>query len=141
MPPIARGARLAGLAVILAGCAPAEDRPVDTMPVELRSYSILPPNFQATTGPVRFAIENVADEVHGFRIEGPGVREGIDRLEPGTSDTLTVDLDTSSEYRIYCPVDDHEERGMVARINVGTSSPAGVPEEPREPRTEEPLQR
>jgi uncharacterized cupredoxin-like copper-binding protein len=74
-------------------------------------------------GTIRFVVSNVdTAEVHGFEVEGHGMEEEIERIDPGSTDSLDVTLTEAGEYEIYCPVEDHEDRGMVARLTVSGSS-------------------
>ena len=79
--------------------------------VTLRDYRIdmtptLPPS------QVTFNVSNAGPHEHSFEIEGGGIERKLDRpLQPGQSAKLVVDL-YAGTYRVYCPVADHEERGM-----------------------------
>lgn len=110
------GACLAGALA----CSPEAERAPDrTVAVEAVSYAYQPSSFSVAPGTIRFVVRNTADEVHGFEVEGHGLEEALERIPPGESDSLTVTLTEPGEYRIYCPVDDHEERGMVGSLVVG----------------------
>jgi plastocyanin len=69
-------------------------------------------------GPVRFIVANGSDIAHGFEIEGHGMEEEIAEIAAGSSDSLTVEFHESGEYVIYCPVDDHRQRGMTGTVTV-----------------------
>ncbi|MEX2542717.1 MAG: cupredoxin domain-containing protein [Trueperaceae bacterium] len=69
-------------------------------------------------GTVTFEVTNDGTIVHNFEIEGQGVEETFSQdLQPGDSNTMTVDLE-AGEYYVYCPVDDHEEQGMAMDLQV-----------------------
>jgi uncharacterized cupredoxin-like copper-binding protein len=68
-------------------------------------------------------IHNAADIVHGFEVEGQGMEEEIAEIQPGATDSLTVTFEQPGTYEIYCPVDDHEQRGMVGTLEVGAAAP------------------
>ena len=120
--PASAGAAL----LVLVACArePAAE-PTERLEVEAVSYAYQPAAFTASPGTIRFVVSNAEpSEVHGFEVEGHGMEEEIDRIEPGSVDSLDVTLTEPGEYEIYCPVEDHEERGMVARLTVeGAATP------------------
>jgi plastocyanin len=87
--------------------------------IQAASYAYQPSEITAPPhGPVRFIVANGSDIAHGFEIEGHGIEEEIAEIAPGSSDSLTVELHTSGEYVIYCPVDDHRQRGMIDTLTV-----------------------
>lgn len=98
---------------------PADQRVV----VQATSYAYQPSRIDVAPGTVRFVITNAADIVHGFEVEGQGMEEAIEEIQPGTTDSLTVRLDQPGEYEIYCPVDDHRQRGMTGRLIVERPTP------------------
>lgn len=67
---------------------------------------------------VTFNISNAGEHEHSFEIEGEGIERKLDRpLKPGQSAKLVADL-RAGTYRVYCPVADHEERGMARTVLV-----------------------
>lgn len=68
-------------------------------------------------GTYTFVAENEGQTTHALEVEGQGMEEETADLEPGDSERLTVILE-EGEYEIYCPVGDHEERGMKTTITV-----------------------
>lgn len=87
--------------------------------VEATSFAYDPSRIEVAPGRVRFVIHNAADIVHGFEVEGHGMEEAIEHIAPGGTDSLTVDLAEPGTYEIYCPVGDHQQRGMTATLVVG----------------------
>ena len=116
------GAATAAVACLgLTGANPAEaqqgaDQRERTVHVRLHGLQIGMPD-QLPAGPVRFRIMNAGEHVHGFEIEGQGIERAVQRLQPGRSATLQVNLQRG-EYYVYCPVRDHEERGMHKTVQV-----------------------
>ena len=55
--------------------------------------------------------------VHALETEGAGIEEETENVQPGESTELEVNLDLGT-YELYCPVGDHEERGMVGTVTV-----------------------
>lgn len=65
-----------------------------------------------------FNVTNAGTHEHSFEIEGEGIEKALDRtLQPGQSAKLVVDL-RAGTYKVYCPVADHEERGMTRPLVV-----------------------
>jgi uncharacterized cupredoxin-like copper-binding protein len=74
----------------------------------------------ATLSPaqVTFNVTNRSTHEHSFEVEGEGIEKALDRtLQPGQSAKLVVDL-RAGTYQVYCPVADHEERGMTRPLVV-----------------------
>lgn len=85
--------------------------------VTLADYSIEMP---ATLLPAQytFNVTNSGTHEHSFEVEGEGIEKALDRpLQPGQSAKLVVDL-RAGTYKVYCPVADHEERGMTRPLVV-----------------------
>ncbi len=69
-------------------------------------------------GEYTFKVTNIGKFPHALQIDGPGVEdETTGNIEPGKSGTLTVTLEKGT-YHFYCPVGDHESRGMENEIIV-----------------------
>ncbi len=108
------------------GVTPAEepattpDEPAaagEAVSVQLDDFSIEMPR-TLPAGPTTFRVTNVGAVEHNFEVEGQGIEEEFDEnLEPGESRTMEVDLE-AGEYRVYCPVGDHEDRGMTLMLTV-----------------------
>lgn len=86
--------------------------------VRATSFAYEPSAITVGSGPVRFVVTNAADIVHGFEVEGQGLESAIEEIPAGTTDSLTVEFEAAGEYRIYCPVGDHESRGMTGTLTV-----------------------
>lgn len=111
----------------LPGCGGGEPAVADQrVEIEAASYSYSPAAPSVEPGTVRFVVHNrSADEEHGFEVEGQGLEEEIASIPAGGTDSLTVTLANPGEYVVYCPVDDHEERGMRTTLTVAAG--AGAP--------------
>lgn len=69
-------------------------------------------------GRYTFVAVNAGTAPHALAISGPGVFGArTAELEPGESGYLTVSLQPG-EYELWCPIGDHREEGMEARIQV-----------------------
>lgn len=101
----------------------------DTVQVGLTEFSIDMPS-SASAGPTLFQVTNQGSAVHSLEVEGQGVEKVLDRrLQPGESGRLQVDLQPGT-YEVYCPVEDHAERGMRTELRVtpsGSGSAAAGP--------------
>ncbi|CAN5155352.1 hypothetical protein BH18GEM1_BH18GEM1_05730 [soil metagenome] len=85
--------------------------------IEARSFAYQPSAITVATGrPVWFVVTNAADTAHGFEVEGHGMEEEIESIAPGGVDSLGVTFDEPGDYTIYCPVDDHQQRGMTGTL-------------------------
>lgn len=74
---------------------------------------------EANAGRVTIAFDNPssASAPHAVEVEGNGVEEESDTIEPGQKTKLTVDLEPG-EYTVYCPVGNHEQAGMTGTLTV-----------------------
>jgi uncharacterized cupredoxin-like copper-binding protein len=85
--------------------------------VVLTDFGIEMPN-TLPAGPTLFTVSNEGAVEHNFEIEGQGIEETFEtHLLPEEVRTLQVDLRPGS-YRVYCPVEDHPERGMAMTLTV-----------------------
>ncbi len=78
------------------------------------------------TGAVRFAVTNAGSIPHGFEVEGQGIEKGIETIQPGATDTLTLTLKPGT-YEVYCPVgeDSHKKLGMETHLKVAGATGSG----------------
>jgi uncharacterized cupredoxin-like copper-binding protein len=103
----------AGLRLAVAG-----DGPVPIIEVKLTEFTIAMPK-TVPLGPVTFSITNAGTMDHNFEVEGQGIEKKFDTpLKPGETRSLWVHL-LPGKYTVYCPVDDHEKRGMLLEFTVG----------------------
>ncbi|MGA7615098.1 MAG: hypothetical protein WBX15_07945 [Thermoanaerobaculia bacterium] len=87
-----------------------------TTAVTLTSYRIdipstLPP------GERTFVVKNASNIVHGFEIDGQGIQAGVDTIQPGNTARVEANLENGT-YRVYCPVDQHVQKGMESQLQV-----------------------
>lgn len=129
---------IAGAALLVAGCgepgvdtaadgeadgpSPAASETARSVDVGLTEYRIDMPR-SVPAGPTVFHVSNDGTEEHNFEVENGGMEEALDEnLAPGETAMLEVDLEPGT-YEVYCPVDDHDERGMRLDLEV-TEAPA-----------------
>jgi plastocyanin len=92
--------------------------PIDTIEVDETEFSLDPDDITLNwSGTYVFRAVNSGDVVHALEIEGHGIEEETPNIQPGESSELEVNLDPGT-YELYCPVDDHEERGMMGTVTV-----------------------
>lgn len=131
---IAAAAAAAALAV--AGCGEPRDdvtrttpRPVGPVPtidprvvatgeVSLVDYALdVPTPRVAKAGLLAFSATNDGLVRHAFAVDGPAGTVRTPTLALGELAVLTVRLPPGT-YKWYCPLADHEQRGMVGRVRV-----------------------
>jgi uncharacterized cupredoxin-like copper-binding protein len=88
-----------------------------TVEVKLTEHRIdMPSSLEA--GATTFKITNAGKAEHNFAVEGEGIDKELDaNLEPGATGTLIVELKPGT-YKVYCPVGNHEEKGMKMQLTV-----------------------
>jgi plastocyanin len=112
------------LALVACEGAVEDTGPVaERVEIEATSYAYSPASITVPAGRIRFVIHNAADIVHGFEVEGQGMEEEIAEIQAGATDSLTVTFEQPGTYEIYCPVEDHEQRGMVGTLGVEAAAP------------------
>ena len=80
-------------------------------------FALDPSDPTAEAGEVTIEAVNDGSTVHNLEIEGNGVEEVTDDLDPGSSGELTVDLDAGT-YEIYCAIGEHRAQGMEGELTV-----------------------
>ena len=105
--------------------APTKALPAETpagpneVDVSLTEFAIDMPE-AIPAGPTRFLVENNGAFTHNIRIVGAGIDVALpSNLSGGERDSLEVDL-PPGEYRVYCPVGNHAERGMDITLTVNS---------------------
>jgi len=70
-------------------------------------------------GAVTFTITNAGNIPHAFEVEGEGIEQETEVIQPGAHATLTLTLKPGT-YDVYCPVgeDSHKKLGMDTRLKV-----------------------
>jgi uncharacterized cupredoxin-like copper-binding protein len=125
-----RAGLLAAVVLAVAGCGEGDEgndsqatpaAPHHTVTVTETDFA-LDPDSVALEQPGTYAFEvvNEGQVAHALEIEGQGIEEETETLQPGERATLTVDLSPGT-YELYCPIDDHAERGMKGRVDLRAS--------------------
>ena len=68
-----------------------------------------------------FKAVNSGGTVHALEVEGQGIEEETEEIQPGQSAELKVKLEAGT-YELYCPVDGHKEEGMEGKVIVKEGS-------------------
>ena len=103
---------LAALALARAPHPVAVTATLSEWKVELSEHRIDP-------GAVTFTITNAGNIPHAFEVEGEGIEQETDVIQPGAHVTLTLNLKPGT-YDVYCPVgkESHKKLGMDTRLVV-----------------------
>lgn len=99
-----------------------------TIEVHLSEFKLDPSNVSVDEpGTYTFRAVNDGQSVHALELEGHGVEEETEDIQPGESAEFTVDLTEAGDYELYCPVGDHRGMGMDGSVDVGgTGAGAGA---------------
>jgi uncharacterized cupredoxin-like copper-binding protein len=129
-----RIAMLIGVCLVVAGCggggdsdsSQGGDSAQQTVSISETEFSLDPSSVEVSEpGTVTFEVTNNGQIAHALEVEGMGVEDETESIEPGQSATLTVELNEAGSYEMYCPIDDHKDMGMEGTVQVGGSSGAG----------------
>ena len=56
--------------------------------------------------------------MHNLEVEGNGVEEVTDDLEPGDNGDSSASTSQPGTYEIYCSIDSHRDQGMEGELTV-----------------------
>jgi plastocyanin len=99
--------------------AAAPSGPAKTVQMSLVDYRLDPSTVRLDqSGTYSFQLTNDGGNDHALEIEGGGLEEESDLVNPGQIGELRVELE-DGEYEMYCPIGNHRERGMVGTLVVG----------------------
>jgi len=121
---------LAGLVltVALAGCggddsSSSSSGEGQTIEIHLTDFALDPSQVSVEKpGTYTFRAINDGQTVHALEVEGPGIEEETEDIQPGETAELTVELPELGEYELYCPVGNHRGMGMEGALQVGASA-------------------
>jgi plastocyanin len=124
---VSRTLALAGLFLVLAGCgsddngedgAATPSAPRQTITITETEYALEPSSVSVDeAGTYAFEVVNDGQVAHALEVEGEGIEEETETLDPGQRTTLTVELEAGT-YELYCPVGDHADRGMTGKLEI-----------------------
>ncbi len=115
---------LAAALVVGALAGPAQDVKVQKVTLVATDYSFAPSTIHAVAGrPLEITLVNKGSHVHGLRLVlSFGDVPFPENVPPGFTQSATFDeLGSPGTYRFYCPVEDHDSRGMHGAIVIEPS--------------------
>jgi plastocyanin len=99
---------------------------MQSVQISEKEYSLSPSSVDLSkTGTYEFKVTNDGQITHALEIEGNGVEDETEDIEPGQTMTLKVTLSKAGSYEMYCPIDGHKEQGMKGSVTVGGTSGGG----------------
>lgn len=92
---------------------------LDEEAVESGGLSFSESQLTAPAGSVTITLSNPGGNElpHAIEVEGNGVEEETETIQPGNNAAVTVDL-APGRYEFYCPVGNHREQGMEGTLTV-----------------------
>ena len=116
-------------ATTLAACGGDDEEPApsnegtDTATLQITAkegpYAFDPAELETDSGEITIEMDSPEGlkAPHGVSIEGEGVNQAGNVVEPGAVGEVTADLE-AGEYTYYCPVGDHRAEGMEGTLTV-----------------------
>jgi plastocyanin len=119
-----------GAVLLLAGCGsgsssttPAASGGGSGIAVSAKEFAFDPGTIQIDKrGTYTFTLTNDGSFQHALEVEGQGVEEETDTLDPGSTGQVTITFSKTGAYEFYCPVDGHRGKGMEGTLSVGQGS-------------------
>jgi uncharacterized cupredoxin-like copper-binding protein len=100
----------------------AKEAVVKTIRVKEVEFALKPAEITLEKpGTYVFKAVNSGGTVHALEVEGQGIEEETEEIQPGQSAELKVKLEAGT-YELYCPVDGHKEEGMEGKVIVKEGS-------------------
>ena len=101
-----------------AGMSEAGAASSGSLSVSASEFAFEPAELTAEPGEVAIELVNDGAAPHAIAVAGNGVDASSEAVDGGATTSLTVELEDGT-YEIWCPVDDHRDRGMVGTLTVG----------------------
>jgi len=109
------------------GTAPAE-APSRRLRIAEMEFKLRPAGFSISEpGVVEFVVRNTGQIAHALEVEGPTGEFETEEIAPGESARLKADVSEPGEYKLYCPIGNHDDQGMVGQLVVGSAGNAPPP--------------
>jgi plastocyanin len=119
-------AAVVAASLLLAGCGGGGSKTtaepgaasVKTIVVEATEFKLKSSMSRVKPGTYKFKGVNEGKVPHVVELEGQGLEEETDTIQPGESKTIELTLGQVGAYKLYCPLDEHQEKGMVTKFIV-----------------------
>lgn len=96
---------------------------IKTVTIDESEYKLRPSSVTLDeVGTYEFKAVNKGSVTHALEVEGNGVEEESEEIAPGKSATFRITFKGAGSYEMYCPVDGHEDKGMVGKITIGSAA-------------------
>ncbi len=89
----------------------------ETITISETEFALDPADPTAAAGEVTITAVNDGATLHNLEVEGNGIEEITDDLDPGQSDDLVLELEPGT-YEIYCAIGSHRDQGMDGELTV-----------------------
>jgi uncharacterized cupredoxin-like copper-binding protein len=100
----------------------AKESVLKTIEVKETEFTLKPAEITLEKpGTYLFKAVNSGGTVHALEVEGQGIEEETEEIQPAQSAELKVKLEAGT-YELYCPVDGHKEEGMEGKVIVKEGS-------------------
>ena len=97
-----------------------------TITISESEFKLSPSNVTLKApGTYTFKAVNDGSVKHALEIEGSGIEEETEDIDPGNSATVKVTFKGAGSYEMYCPVDGHKDQGMEGKITIGSAGAGG----------------
>ncbi len=94
-----------------------------TIRVQETEYSLKPVKIiLKKPGLYSLKVVNSGSTTHALEVDGEGLEEYSEKIGPGQSARMRLDLSKAGTYELTCPVDHHEEKGMEGELVVKEGS-------------------
>lgn len=87
-----------------------------------KEFSITPSKVTAAPGQITFHIKNTGAVAHDITVDVNGAIHSSPLVQPGTTETWSVTINTPGTYAMYCSVPGHRQAGMNGSLTVGAGS-------------------
>ena len=100
--------------------------------IGLAEFKLRPAAFSiAEPGVVEFVVRNTGQIGHALEVEGPTGEFETVEIAPADTARLEAEVTEAGEYKLYCPIGNHEDQGMVGKLVVGgEQSPSADHDDP-----------
>jgi uncharacterized cupredoxin-like copper-binding protein len=92
-----------------------------TINVAVEDFNFTLDSSQLNAGATTFVVKNNGSMRHDFAISGNGIKQRTEKIDPGETTELTVELEPGT-YTYICTIPGHEELGMKGTFTVSSDS-------------------